>query len=504
MEKEIEDQTKIADISSSSQTKVETEGHDEYSVFSKTMRVYLTYFLGVVILLSTLTSTIYFPLIPTLSIQFSTSIQAINLTVTVYAVCQALSPGVFASLADAIGRRPVLLSLTALYCVASLGLVLNVKNSYAVLMTMRAVQSLGGSATIPIAYGIVADLTMSKDRGLMLGPMMSTTNALSAIGPIIGGAVANSTSGSKWVFATLLMFSASCLLVIGFTLPETCRKIVWNGSRPVRGIWRPWKDVCTTSNRKRQARFSKTAGTSIELAAWKPLRVLDALRIMFYPDAALILWLIACSYSMYYALQVVIPVIYDQVYGFTELQIGLAFLPGLAGMTFGGLVAGKLTDRNYRKTAREHNIVVGNNKLNDLSDFPIEAARYRNFLPAVALLSVMLVGYGWSVRYEVHPACPLVLQFCVCFMSTYIGHPAAALLVDVFPDISSTAYSSGQIARCGLSAIFAALMQPLIGALGRGWCFTILGLLIGFTCAAVVMLSRAKGMSWRKRRYKKK
>jgi MFS family permease len=79
-------------------------------------------------ILPTLTGTIYFPLIPALSIHFNVSNQAIYLTVTVYAICQAISPGVFASLADSYGRRPMLLALVFIYVLGSLGLVLN-KNS---------------------------------------------------------------------------------------------------------------------------------------------------------------------------------------------------------------------------------------------------------------------------------------------------------------------------------------------------------------------------------------
>ena len=119
--------------------------NEAYSAYSAYTRTYLTYILGVVQLISTLTTTIYFPLIPTLSTHFSVSVQAINLTVTVYAICQALSPGVFGSLADSYGRRPVLLALVTTYTMASLGLALN-KNSYTVLMVLRAFQSIGGSA----------------------------------------------------------------------------------------------------------------------------------------------------------------------------------------------------------------------------------------------------------------------------------------------------------------------------------------------------------------------
>ena len=135
------------------------------------MRAYLTYQLGFIITLSTLTATVYFSLLPTLSIHSFFFIQVINLTVTVYALCQGLSPVFFASLADGFGRRPVLLGLISLYEAASLGLTLS-RHSCAALIMFRALQSIGGSATPSVAYGIVAYVADVSERGKMLGPML--------------------------------------------------------------------------------------------------------------------------------------------------------------------------------------------------------------------------------------------------------------------------------------------------------------------------------------------
>src|SRR6478609_3759801 len=85
---------------------VDSTDTNDYSVFTSPMGSYVTHLLGFIMTLSTLRATIYRPLIPLLSREFAVSIQAINLTITVYAVCQGLSSPVFASLADYFGRRP--------------------------------------------------------------------------------------------------------------------------------------------------------------------------------------------------------------------------------------------------------------------------------------------------------------------------------------------------------------------------------------------------------------
>ncbi|TPX17325.1 uncharacterized protein E0L32_012212 [Thyridium curvatum] len=220
-----------------------------YSMFSSTRMTYLTYLLGMIMLLSTLTSTIYAPLIPMLTRQFSVSIQAINTTVTIYAVFQALSPVFFSSLADSYGRRPVLLGLMVLYSGASIGLSFN-NNSYTVLLAMRALQSIGGSPTVPVVYGIVADLVPSSQRGKILGPSLASANAVCAISPVVGGLIAEQTTGSIWVFITLLILSLVLLALTGMTLPETARCVVGNGEKPAHGIWRTWWSILQDSRHK--------------------------------------------------------------------------------------------------------------------------------------------------------------------------------------------------------------------------------------------------------------
>ncbi|KAE8307549.1 major facilitator superfamily domain-containing protein [Aspergillus transmontanensis] len=107
-------------------------------------------------MISPVTATVYLPLLPTLRSQFSISSQAVNMTLTIYIMVQALSPAIFGPLSDLKGRRPVYLTLT-IYALANLGMALN-KHNYAVLLLLRALQSLGASTAFVISYGIVANM----------------------------------------------------------------------------------------------------------------------------------------------------------------------------------------------------------------------------------------------------------------------------------------------------------------------------------------------------------
>ncbi|KAI0143679.1 major facilitator superfamily domain-containing protein [Xylariaceae sp. FL1272] len=476
---------------------------DDYTVFSSKIQTFLIILLGVVMILSTLTATIYFPLIPMLSDQLSVSIQAIDLTVTVYVIFQALTPAIFASLSDSFGRRPVLLGVIVIYASASLGLFIN-SHSYTVLVILRALQSVGGSATPPLSYGIVADVAVTSQRGRMLGPMLAICNGISAFGPVIGGAIVLGSSGVKWVFAALLIISVACLLVTGIAMPETARCITGNGSEPAVGIYRTWWAVLRGSQRRKTDIEGPTREEhprpSIARHRWSVFSLLGTFRIIVIRDAAPALWVIGVSYGVYYTFQVAIPVIFDEIYHYNQLQIGLTLLPGLVGMTIGGLIAGKLLDRNYEHLARETGVAIDKKSAQDLFYFPVEHARYRNCLWFFGLELALVVGYGWVVAYHVHPAVPITLQFFICGISTLLSHTASALLVDIFPDQSSTAYAAAQAVRCGLSAVSSATIEPLIRVLGRGWYFTALAVFVGVNGSVAVVISRRWGMKWRQAR----
>ncbi|OAL55094.1 hypothetical protein IQ07DRAFT_500584, partial [Pyrenochaeta sp. DS3sAY3a] len=169
----------------------------------------------------------------------------------------------------------------------------------------------------------------------------------------------------------------------------------------------------------------------------------------------------------------------------------LVFLPGLAGMTLGGIAAGKLLDRNYTQVAREQGkqLREGEKPVTDSAKFPIEMARSINVLPLIAIEATLVAGYGWTIEKHVHPAVPIVLQSFICALATMLSHIASALLVDTFPDMPSTAYASGQAVRCGLSAASTSFIDPLVRAVGQSWYFVMFPL---FTTLG--------GMHWRKRR----
>lgn len=491
-----------------------------YTTFTKGQKRQLTGILILTMLASPLTATIYLPLLPLLAAQFNVSTQSINLTITIYVIFQAISPLLFATASDSFGRRPIYLITYAIYTVASLGLALN-QRSYAALLILRALQSLGASAVLAVAFGVVADVCSPAERGSMLGPTQGAANLAVCVGPILGGWVALGSGGFAWVFWALVIFGATVLLCVGFALPETARNVVGNGGLEAAGWYRTWSTILLSrlmgkpvisqiESAEKGVNHQHTETpqqTKIPARSKKEMlrlaNPIAALRIVFWKDTALVLWMAASPYAVWYCVQASIPSIYQDVYRFDELQIGLSFLTGGLGTVLGGYANGKLMDYNYKITAQQIGHTIDRVSGDNLDNFPIERARARGSWALLLIYIGTLAGYRWSVHARAHESVPLILQFILAALCTMFQQTYNALLVDVFPESPSTAAASSNITRCLLSALGLATLQPLVNTMGRQWFFTMLAILSGGGGLLANWTMNAYGMQWRTQRISK-
>jgi MFS family permease len=481
---------------------------DRYTTFTPNEKRLLTFLLGLATITSPLTATIYFPLLPLLRVHFNTSAQAINLTITIYIIFQALSPSIFGPLSDSLGRRPVYLFTLALYLVANLGLALN-KHSYGVLLGLRTLQSLGASAAFAVSYGVVADVCVPAERGSMLGPISMLLNLGACLGPVMGGLVAFTSGSYEWVFWALMVIGSVLLLGVGAFLPETARNVVGNGNASThQKCWeRSWWSLGKNWVKKGK-RNSKDAdpGTVENTNSRSPVSLkrsfriqnpLACLRIIFHRDTFCVLWMPGSFYLVDYTFVAATPDIYKNIYHFNELHIGLSYLPRGAGIIIGGYINGKIMDHNYRITARKIGHTVDKVSGDDLKHFPIEQARARGTPILLAISTATVIGYGWAVSSHVPFSILFILQFMQGFWGTCFYTIFNTLLVDIFPESPSTAAAAASITRCVMAAAGVAVLQPLLDAVGRGWYFTVLGVWSGGCGAVAIWAIQTRGMQWR-------
>ncbi|KAK2615663.1 hypothetical protein N8I77_002401 [Diaporthe amygdali] len=504
------------------------DGSKPYSIFSTRHRKILTAILGIASIASPLSTNIYLPLLPLLQTQYRSSAQAINLTLTLYVVVQAVMPAFFAPAADAHGRRLISIITYIIFTVASLGLAINDvsgNRSYVALILLRAISALGVSACASITYGVVSDVCIPAQRGTMVGPAISAANVGTVVGPVVGGLIAWRTGSGAWVFFTLAIFGATSLVLMVFLLPETARSVVGDGSEGRRPEEKGWKEFVLLGPRwgqrpgleaedgNRAERELHGAATSEKHASKTHAQAASAaakakkksvvpnpfscLSIILARDTALILWLASCNYAVWYCVTASIPQIYADIYGWSELNIGLAYLPAAITIFASGFITGPWNNYKYRKTAREEGVPADSHRVDG---FPIEKARVRQLWPSFVCTHIGITGLGWAVQQRAHPAIPLVIQAITGCIQSTLFFAFNTLLVDVHPARPSTASAAASLVRSGLSGIGVAILQPLADALGWGWYFTLMSLVVGCLQGVGIFVLLRWGRGWREQR----
>ncbi|KAK1704977.1 major facilitator superfamily domain-containing protein [Colletotrichum lupini] len=213
------------------------EEEEPHSIFTTSVKRWISYVASFGAMFSTLSSYIYFPALAPMAVDLNVSVALINLTVTSYLIIAGIAPAFMGDIADQGGRRPAYILMFTLVVASNIGLAL--QNSYPALLILRMVQSAGASGSYGAAYGIVADITTVDERGSYVG-----TNAAPSFGPVIAGLLTEKLSW-RWIFWFLVILTGTYLLLIIILLPETQRRIVGNGSLKAHRIHRSLFDSLT-------------------------------------------------------------------------------------------------------------------------------------------------------------------------------------------------------------------------------------------------------------------
>lgn len=469
------------------ETGAETLSPEPYTIFTPTQKSLLLYACSISAVFSTISSFIYFPAITAIATSLRVSVQSINFTITSYQIVSGIAPSILGSMADTIGRRPILLFTSTLYLGANIGLALT--TSYAGLVVLRCVQSAGASSSIAIAYGIIADVSVPEDRGSFVGIMQGFTNAAPSLGPVVGGVLAQKLSW-RWIFWLLAITGGSHLLVLTLLLPETARSVVGNGSLRLESkMSRSVYDILFRRQEGRSLEKRKPRG---RLSLLSPFKSLTALC-----DAAnLIVMLVGgITYTINGCLAASLSAQVIQVYDLNYLTAGLTYLPmGIGGM-FAAYFTGKMLDHDYRVTTKKLDM-PSKPPTASIANFPIEKARLRSIFPVVLVSSITTIGYGWTLYAKRHIAILLVLQFFSGATQVFVFVTCGTLLTDLNPGRSSTVQASYNLVRCGLTAAGIAALDAMIRGVGVGWCFSILGI-FGMVCVPLLYVLKRNGKDWR-------
>lgn len=476
----------------------------QYSVYTQREKLLTVAGGAIGAIFSALTVQIYMPTLNQLADSFDVSVSRVNLTVTSYMILQGLTPMLVGGFSDRMGRRPAYIICFIVYIAANIGLA--ACDSYAALLGLRCLQAAGVAATQTLCQAVVADITTSAERGHYIGIITLPSVLGTSAGPLIGGAMAQYL-GWRSIFWLLAILGGVTLLGLFLFFPESCRTIVGDGSvRPPRLYDTPWQllraschggsgtmPTSTPNDESREVavRNSPRLGAKTVFASFILLNNLEFGFLLAYG---------ALMFASIYAYATALPSQMAQVYGYDSFQIGLMYLPMVGGTIVAVGFVGKVMNWNYARHAIGMGLPpVDRSKQTDLSDFPIERARLEIAVPLVLLTSVITMGWGWALESRTSVAVPCVLLFVLGI--SYIGviNIINALISDCYREMAATAVAANWFVRCMVGAAMSAAISPLIDAIGVGWAYTIIGVLI-ILFSPLIFVIMWKGLQWRQER----
>lgn len=406
---------------------------------------------------------IFFPAIDDVAAALSTTVQLVNLTITLYLVVQGAVPSIFGEVSERFVRRPTYLTVLIIYIAASIGLA--VQDSYGALLVLRMLQSAGSSGTIALAYGVIADIAAPHERGGYVGAAHVGFNSAPSLGPILGGVLTQKT-GWKSIFWFMTGLASLVFILILFLLQETSRALVDNGRLSPIGINLALADLAR--------RHRENGEMQMHRARLKVLSIIPSLRIIFQRGTGTVMASNAVFYMKYSCVLASLAPLLQEVHELSVLQSGLCYLSFGVSCAAASYGVGQIANYDYRATAKAHGLAVDRVKGDEILQFPIEKARLRTIWVYIFFSSSCTLGYGWSLETRAHLAAPLSMLFLIGFAVTGIFNVLNTLVVDLNPHQPATASAAVSITRCLCAAAGVSVLQLLFDAIGPGWTFTMI------------------------------
>ncbi|KAM3511370.1 hypothetical protein MY11210_004979 [Beauveria gryllotalpidicola] len=485
-----------------------TDSRAPYSVHSKSVKRLLVIAASATAIFSPISAQIYLPALIPIAKSLHVSAAKVNLTITTYMVFQGITPMFVGSLADAGGRRPAYIVCFVIYLAANIGLAL--APNYGAVLVLRCLQSAGSSGTVALCTAVVADVVTSAERGQYVGFTIIPSILAPSLGPVLGG-VLSQYLGWRSIFWFLAISAGIAMLLIIAFLPETCRRIVGDGSiMPPPSHRTLLQIVCL---RRKNGKTGMTAdleeapeivpGASEKKFKFKPPNLLEPVMMLSRRASGLLLWSSSIIFAGFYCIVAAMPAIFHKRYHMNETQVGLMYLPMAGGSIIAAFAVGRGMTWNYKRHCAMTGIQFDRSRQMDMSNFPIERVRLEIGIPLMLLAGACLIGWGWAVHFHAHIAVQCVIMVFLGIGLIGMNNATNVLLVDMHPGKAGTATAANNLGRCLIGAGATAAIIPLERAIGVGEAFTIVGSLF-FICLAPLALLALKGMKWRQMQNKGK
>ncbi|KAI8871244.1 MFS general substrate transporter [Ramicandelaber brevisporus] len=452
-----------AAIDSTSDHGASSSSKPPYHPFSSRQRSFILGIVALLSLIGPLSTTIYIPALLVIRDEMNTTIDFINLTISLFLLAMGVVPLFWAMIADNYGRNIVYVSSLLIFTLSNIALALSKSISF--LAGFRLVQGVGVSAVMAIGAGSIADVYEPHERGTALGLYFIGPLIGPILGPIIGGYITK-YAGWRTIFWVLTGIGGALLAMCIAFLPETHRyKVAVKYGLPLPPA----------------------------SAMKKTMNPLQPLKYAIYPLVLLPSVFMMLVFGDLQVWSSTVTPIFTALYHLKPDIIGWTYMASAVGNIIGSIIGGRLADYGYNKAksaalqAAKDRILSENSGLSEEEaleeakqeiDSTVGVGAEGRLLPAwicAVLYPASYIAYGWIVHSGGPLWATLIMEFLFGIGMTTGFASVSTYVLDIYPARSASINSIGNAFRFVWSAIAVQIVPQIQKRMSIGAMFTLFG-----------------------------
>ncbi|KAF2402378.1 MFS general substrate transporter [Trichodelitschia bisporula] len=404
--------------------------------------------------------------------EFGVSEEVGLLSITFFVIGFGVGPMVFSPLSEIFGRQVIYASTLGIAVIFIIpGAV--AKNIETLLVT-RFIDGICFSAPMTLVGGTLADLWRNEERGVPMAAFSAAPFIGPAIGPLVGGFLADNL-GWRWLYWIQLILSGAVWMLITFTVPETyAPTILARRAKKLR------KETGDSKYVTEQDLDMRPMGQRLKLFLVRPFQLLFQELIVL-----LISLYMSVLYGLLYMFFVAYPIVYQKGKGWSASMTGLMFIPLAVGVILSAMCA-PLVNKHYLKMAAKYN------------GHPPAEIRLIPMMCSCWFVPIGLFIFAWTSYPRLSWVGPCLGGLPVGFGFIFLYNAANNYLVDSYQHQAASALAAKTFIRSFWGAATVLFTEQMYDRLGDQWASSLLAFL-GLGCCAIPFFFWYKGEAIRRR-----
>lgn len=265
--------------------------------------------------------------------KYNVSLEVAILVCSMMVIGFAVGPLLWSPLSEQIGRRPVyIISLTGYVL---LNILCALAPNIGALLVGRFLSGVFSSSGLSLAGGTIADVWATEERGFAIAYFAAAPYCGPVVGPLVTGWITVG-SGRLDLFFWVNMAFCGVVSIVMVLIPETYAPVI---------LKRRAKRLRAEHNNPNIMTEQEAEGLSMRELI-KTVLVRPISLMLTEPVLDLMNMYIVLIYSLLYAFFFAYPVIFGEIHGYNDGQVGLMFIPILIGALF-ALITTPIIEKKY-------------------------------------------------------------------------------------------------------------------------------------------------------------